>query len=56
MDEEVKKESLSPDMCVNAGKCLMKEMMNKMTREDYLKLSDEEKDKEDEKEVLEEKE
>ena len=52
MEEEIKKENLSPDMCMKAGKCLMKEMMNKMSREDYLKLSDEEKDKTDEKEVM----
>ncbi len=52
VDENKKEENLSPDMCVKAGKCLMKEMMNKMSREDYLKLSDEDKDREDEKEVM----
>ena len=52
MADEIKE--IIPEMCVKAGKCLIKEKI--MSAEDYLKLSDEEKDKEDEEEVMEEKE
>jgi len=46
------KEKVSPESCVKAGKCLMKDLMNKMSGEEYKNLPDEEKDKTDEAEVM----
>jgi len=47
------KKDITPEECVKAGKCLMHEGMRKMTVAEYKNLSSEDKDKEDEKEVLE---
>lgn len=48
---------MSPEMCVKAGKCMMKEMMDKMQsmpeKDEYMQMSDEDKDKMDEKDVME---
>lgn len=56
-NKDIEKEEMSPDMCAKAGKCMMKEMMDKMknkpSESEYKKLSDEEKDRTDEKEVME---
>jgi len=43
---------ISPEMCVNAGKCLIKENITQISEEDYKKLSDDDKDIEDEKEMM----
>ena len=50
------KEETSPEMCVKAGKCMIKDLMDKMcmTEEEYLNKPDEEKDKIDEQEVMKE--
>jgi hypothetical protein len=49
-------EKMSPEMCVKAGKCMMKEMMDKMgevaSKDEYDNMPDEEKDKADEEEVM----
>ena len=52
--EESKEEKMSPEMCVKAGKCMMADMMAKMkpSKDEYKEMSDEEKDKADEKEVM----
>jgi len=56
MAKEIKEkvEQMSPENCVKAGKCLLKDIIDKMkpTREEYLNKSDEEKDKIDEEEVM----
>uniref|UniRef100_A0A6M3IW35 Uncharacterized protein n=1 Tax=viral metagenome TaxID=1070528 RepID=A0A6M3IW35_9ZZZZ len=49
-------EKMSPQSCMDAGKCLMADMMNKMKtmppKDEYDKLSEDEKDKIDEKDVM----
>mgnify|MGYP001600942876 CR=1 FL=1 len=54
--EHAEKETMSPEMCVKMGKCMMKEMMDKMedmsSKDEYKEMSDEKKDKADEKEVM----
>lgn len=56
MENKELKEKTSPETCVKAGKCMMKEMINKMqniaSEDEYKNMSSEEKDKADEKEVL----
>uniref|UniRef100_A0A6M3KGQ9 Uncharacterized protein n=1 Tax=viral metagenome TaxID=1070528 RepID=A0A6M3KGQ9_9ZZZZ len=51
---------MSPETCMSAGKCLMKDMMDKMgdmpPKEEYLNMPEDEKDKIDEKDVMDKKE
>ena len=50
-------EKMSPQSCMDSGKCLMADMMAKMKaippKDEYDKLSEDEKDKIDEKDVME---
>lgn len=47
------KEEISPEMCVKMHKCMMADMMDKMKpKDEYDNMSDEDKDKADEKEVM----
>jgi len=53
---EKDKKEMSPAMCAKAGKCMMAEMMDKMKippKDEYMEMSNEDKDKTDEKEVME---
>jgi len=54
-ENKIVEEKMTPETCVKAGKCLMKEMMEKMkpSEDEYKNMSDEDKDKTDEKEVME---
>lgn len=47
--EMPKEEKMSPEMCVKAGKCMMADMMAKMkpSKDEYDKMSDEEKEEYD---------
>ena len=53
MEDMSKEKKMSPEMCVKAGKCMMADLMKKMSSEEYRELPEEEKDKVDEKEVME---